>query len=414
MTVKGPKKILKIILLGFSLGGKTSAETVAAEENKLGIFTVTLPKNSDTVMYEPRQRNVLVSGVSDDDDSRTYFQLFHLTRGQLKPSCCTTDDITLTCPGSTQDLSLLSSCQWSTNMGGVTRTVGTVFVEGRYLSLPTSISGLSYRGSTGKDYRYDIRATDSQCMACNECEDDSDGQCYCYSHTTRDTQDFLNARALGLTYITEIQKLLPSWLKMSVNLKYSLETSPLTKNDMLAKITRPNEQVSSLEGCNQLTSLANSFFSVLRYDKTLSANISGELHVYKENSGTGTGGDIMCFAVDLCHESESPVHIQISQAINNVLVSHLQHRFTNRHWNFHFHTASLFKRTIPHYNYEKYWNGTAMIQFPVVDIDLSLKTDVVLRFTDESPNMTLKFSGDAALNYMVSKPLISHSVSYLV
>ena len=177
---------------------------------------------------------------------------------------------------------------------------------------------------------------------CNECDNDSGGQCYCYSHTTQDTQDFLNARALGLTYITEVQKLLPSWLEIFVNLDYSLETSPLTKNVMLAKVTRPSEQVSSLDGCNQLTSLANSFYSVLRYDKTLSAVINSELHEYKENSDTGAGGDIMCFAVDLCHELESPVHIQISEAINNVLVTHLQHRFADRHWDIEFHTASIF------------------------------------------------------------------------
>ena len=50
-------------------------------------------------MYEPRQRNVFVSGVSEDNDDRpTYFEQFNLNQGQLKPSCCTTNDISLTCP----------------------------------------------------------------------------------------------------------------------------------------------------------------------------------------------------------------------------------------------------------------------------------------------------------------------------
>ena len=54
-----------------------------------------------------------------------------------------------------------------------------------------------------------------------------------------------------------------------------------------------------------------------------------------------------------------------------------------------------------------------MIQFPVIDIDLLLKTDVTLRFSDISSNMMLKFSGDAAFSYMVSKPF-SHLLLHVV
>ena len=398
VKIEGPNKFVQHLLIALIGNQGSLGDSVVVSSS--GVFTISLPKDTSNVIYEPQQRNVL---VYRDDESPSYFQHFNVTQGLLKPGCCNADDhVRLFCPGnSTQALSLLSPCEWSTNRAEVTRTSGTVFVEGNELSLPTSISGLSYRNVPGKSHHNDIQSTDHECMTCSECRNCSNDQFYCYTHTTRDTNDFFSARALAFTYITEIQKLLPLWLKMFIDLAFALDSSPLTKNDMLAPITLSTELVSSIEGCSRLTFLSNSLFSVLRYDKTLSAVIDGKKVNYTEDSDTGASDDTMCFAVDLCHESKPPVHMQLSQAVNDALVAQLLYELSNRQWSFHFNTISVFKHGVPYADITPFWNGVRMVYVPGLAVDLSVNGEFGLDFNTNYLRMRLKLSGDAVLNYKV-------------
>ena len=380
--------------------GEISPATVSGE---IGIVRVSLPKNTPEVMYEPRVRIVYISGGSDNE-TQPFFERFNLTRGLLQPSCCSADDrVKLSCPGgSTQTISLLSPCQWSTTNVGVTRTTGAVFAKSGNLSLPTSLFGLRYREIRDTPYTNDLRAFPSECEVCSECN--TDPTCYCYIHTQQDTAVFLEARALAFTYISQIQILLPPWLELLVDLQMSLKSSGSTKNDLFAPITRPSEPVSSFEGCDKLTNLEGSRYSVLRYDKTLSAVIDGQRYDYRESTETGTTGDVMCFAVDLCHESESPVHMQISQPINDILVYQYLRQFTDRQWNILLNTVSVFKQPVTQSS-GVFWNGVDMISLPDIETDVSVNGNIVSKIHDDMINMEVEFNGDASLNYTVSKRL---------
>ena len=381
-------------VLTLSSAHKTDSETVVGNA---GIVTISLPANTDQYMYEPQQRDVFISSGSRDEGA-SYFQQMNLPQGQLKPSCCSADDlITISCPGtSTEAVSLLSPCKWTTNNVDITRSIGSVFAKTSHLSLPTSISGLRYRNVPDKRYNNDIRDTPGECKPCDTCEDEPVSDCNCYTHTQHDTQDFLNTRALAFTYIGEIQNLLPPWLQMFVNLELALESSPLTSYDFFAPITRPNDEVSSIEGCSKLTGLMNGIFSVLRYEKTLSAVIDGENFDYREDGDTGSSGDPMCFAVDLCHGS--PVHIQMSQPINDILVSEYLDQFSS----LQMHTVTLFNPMIPHSSTTQYWNGKEMVTPPEINIDISITTDAKLEFSDDSLQMSFDFSGSSMFDYKVN------------
>ena len=388
-----------------------SESTIVGEE---GILTITISvPNNNNFIYEPRTRTVFVPGITRDD-SIMYFSHFNLTRGQLKPSCCTAaNDFTISCPGLTsQKVSFRSSCKWTTrNNGLLTTSVGTVFAEGKDFSLPISLSGLRYR--TEGEYVNEILPGSMQCETCDECDNDDSHECYCYTHTPDNTQEFLNARALAFTYITEIYQLLPSWLELSVNLGLTLDSSSLTQHDMFAPVTRPMEQVSLIEGCSKLTGLENGVFSVMRYDKTLSAVIDNGQYEYRENSDGGSDGDTMCFAVDLCKGLESPVHIQISQPINDILVSQYLHRFAGSQWNIRFNTVTLQKQPSLHNSNMSFWNGLSMITVEV-NVDVSVNVEVGLRLTGKSLAVGLQFSGTADLNHIVSFFLVVyvlHSLS---
>ena len=368
----------------------------------IGVLRLSLPSNVDRVIYLPRERDVYVTGGSNNE-RKSHFEKFSLPRGLLQPSCCSADDhVKLSCPGnSTQTISLLSPCQWITTVRGVVRTnAGVVFVQSSSLSLPTSLSSFRYKEVSGKSYINDIRL---EIESCHECSS-TNSQYSCYNHTPDDTVEFLQARALAFTYINQTQTLLPPWLELFVDLELSLESITSNKNDLFAPVTRPSEPVSSFEGCDKLTNLEGSRYSVLRYDKTLSAVIDGQRYDYNETETTH--GDVMCFAVDLCHESESPVHMQISQPINDILVYQYLRQFTERQWNILLNTVSVFIQPVTQSSDGMFWNGVEMISFPGIETDVSVNGYVLSKFHENnSLGMDIEFNGDASLNYTVSKPL---------
>ena len=397
VSIKVPNVRSPLTAVAQVVGGQSSSFDV---RGRIGVVIVTLPINTADVIYKPRERYIYVTGGTINSGRQSYFELFNLTRGLLRPSCCSADDhVTLSCPGdSTQTISLLSPCGWSIYPNGVIRTEnGAVFVQSSRLTLPTSLSGLRYRGSRLND----IMVNPRKCNSCNECNTGSD-RCSCYNHTTQDTLEFLQARALAFTYISQIQSLLPDWVQLHIDLQTSLELSGTTKNDFFAPITRLSEPVSSLEGCEKLTNLKASRYSVLRYDKTLSAVIDCERYDYTE-TGTTAGDDVLCVSVDMCHESESPVHMQIPQPINDILVHQYLSQFTQRGWSILFNTVSLFKQPVMTLNSNTtFWNGLEMVLLPDINPDISVNTELELKFTEGDLNFRVEFNGDALLEYRVS------------
>ena len=401
VTAKGSddfKKIVKISLHPDAIHDETKVP------GKIGVVTVSL--SNEDFKYEPKQRIVF---VSEGNPNTSYFQQLNLPSGQLKPSCCTPDidNLEIKCPASTQSVSLKSTCKWSTTGSGVTRSPGVVFAEGTNVSLPTSISGLRYQNKGTQDYINNHLIRQRDCRTCNACKNDSDGQCYCYNDfTLADTQDLLHARALAFTYIGEIQKLLPSWLQMSVNLDFASQSSPLTEYDSFAPITRHTDSVSSIAGCSALTDLSGGIYSVLRHDKTLSITIDGTQYDYRENGDNVNPEDPMCFAIDLCDGLSSPVHMQISQQVNDILVSQYLRDFTSRQWNIRLNTASVFESGVERKSNVAFWNGVDLIAPSAIKMDLSVNLDTRVEFTDDPLHLALEFSGSAHMNYKVSTLLI--------
>ena len=382
-----------------SLRSSTGVGRQPVQATTNGIMKVILPENSENVMYEPRERTVLVSRGAGNAD--TYFQQLSLPRGQLKPSCCAADDhVTISCPGATtRTISLLSPCQWSTNRANtVVRSTGTVFAKSEDLALPISISGVRYPRPPGK---IDVRPTGNPCEPCNQCQNDDNRQCHCYIHNPQNTLEFLQTRALGYTYMNEIQKLLPSWLNISVDLDLAVDSSQFTPYDLLAPITRSTEAVSSVEGCEKLSSHMGSIFSVLRYDKTLSAIIDDETFTYSERADSEDSDTTMCFAVDMCQGLDSPAHMQISQPVSDILASQFLRQFTSHQWTFVFNTISVFKNAMPRPATRQFWNGVESIKTPDILADVSMDIDAGLVFSDTGLAMRLEFSGTVDTNYEV-------------
>ena len=368
-----------------------------------GILTIIIDEEFDDILFRPKQRTIFVRGNAGSQNS-SFFTKFNLQRGQLKPSCCTPDDtLSIPCPNTIQKIVLKSACEWDETNKEVHRSVGVVFAEGNKLSLPTSIAGFRYRVEMKKNDIIDIFTSAGSCTPCDAVEPyctQESPECYCYNFTILDTQDFLKSRALAFTYLKEIQRLLPSWLHIAVNLTFS-QSSHMSKFDYFAPITRSIDAVSSVEGCQKLNSLTNSIYSVLRHDKTISATIDGIQYDYRENSDTGNTDDPMCFAVSLCQGEDSPVHMQISQPVHSILVSEYLRQFTSRQWNISLNTVSVFKSGTTPKIKQKFWNGVGMITPPNITADVSINGEIEADFKDQHLTLKLKFTGDATFNYTV-------------
>ena len=409
VTAKGSQGFNKSVKTNFY---KNDIRDEIKVPGKLGVVTISL--SNEMFKYKPKQRIVF---VSEGNPNTSYFQQLNLPNGQLKPSCCTpdTNNLAITCPASTQGVSLKSTCKWTTTGPGVTRSPGVVFAEGSSVALPTSISGLRYRNKGRQGYINNLIIRKRECKTCDACKNDSDGQCYCYNNfTLADTQDLLHVRALAFTYIGEIQKLLPSWLQMSVNLEFASKISPLTEYDSFAPITRQTESVSSIAGCSTLTDLSGGIYSVLRHDKTLSITIDGTQYDYRENGDNVNPEDPMCFVVDLCDGLSSPVHMQISQQVNDILVSQYLRDFNNRQWNIRMNTASVSRSGVERNSSVAFWNGVDLIAPSTINVDLSINLDATVEFRDDPLLLTLEFSGSAHMNYNVSTLLIRITILFIL
>ena len=372
---------------------------------RTGIVTFTMiSERSSKLEFQPQERRVFVRENTNSSQQNSYFDTLQLSRGTLKKGCCSEPTATYPCPNSAQTIVMKSACRWSVVTGrGVLRAPGIVHAEVNNFSLPVSIAGyrLSRRHMATRLYRPQVcTPCDSAMPLCDHAAPYND-MCYCYALQEHDRVDFINSRALALTYINDIQDLLPSWLKMSVNLSFAQPTSPFSEDDFFAEILQ-NIDVSTRKGCNKINAMTNGVYSVLRYDKTISAEIDNQLYIYVENSETGNRYDPMCIAVNLCQVRNSPVFIQPSQPVHNILVSHHLKSFISKGWEIQINALSVSRPRMFERSEEQYWNGVQMVTPPQpMQADVSINANIKSIFNSKYLNIALEFTGDAEFLYKV-------------
>ena len=178
--------------------------------------------------------------------------------------------------------------------------------------------------------------------------------------------------------------------------------------------SQETENVSTIDGCSSLSDLQGSIYSVLRHDKTLSIKLDETQYDYIEKSDTVNPDDPMCFAVNLCDGLNSPVHMQISQQMNDILVSHYLRDLDSQQWNIRLNTVSVSKSAIRHEKNVTFWNGVEIITSSNIETDVKISVDARVEFQDNPLHLALEFSGDAHINYKVSILLICITVPFIL
>ena len=361
------------------------------------------PKPNSKIKFQPQERTVLVRENADLSRQNSYFDTLQLSRGTLRKGCCSATEATYTCQNA-KPIAIKSACSWSfTRMRRLPRAPGVVHAEVDDFSLPVSVAGyrLTNKGVAIRWPNPEVcTPCDSVMPLCDSAPPFNDTCCY-YDLQESDTADFINSRALALTYINNIQDLLPSWLKMRVDLSFARQTSPFSEDDYFAQILPPKIDVSTQTGCEKINAMTNGFYSVLRYDKTISAEIGNQSYTYKENSETGSRYDPMCIAVNLCQVPNSSVFIQPSQPVHDILVSHHLMNFISKGWEIQINALSVSQPRMFERSEEQYWNGVQMVAPLPMQADVSINANIKSIFNSKHLNIALEFTGDAEFLYEV-------------
>ena len=396
-------------------GGGTSAYVTLTPQSPSANFRV-LPKEAGTFkltyktdniyVIQPAQSTVLVRGESEPvTPVNHYFTTLQQRIGVLRKSCCgLKGSLRLSCTENTRSVSLTAAYEWKTK-GKKHSAPGVIFAEGGELSVPVAINGIEIEEKAEEfRSRLPVNPDFTRCNAAEElCGQNPpfDDSCYCYDFSQSDASDFLNARSLGLTYMQQIGGLLPQWLNISVDLDNVRSGSTTSEYDFLAFFTNAKKRVRNQEGCGSINPKSKGIYSVLRFDKTLSAEIDGDAYSYIEGSYEVSDSDTMCFVVNMCEGIDSLVYIQPSQPIQTILSREYLQYFTTRAWSFQLNSITVSRVPQMKMIENMFWSSSRFFSPMKIMYDLALSTNTEALFRSESLNISVFFSGDAMLEHRV-------------
>ena len=379
--------------------------TAPVSTNKAGIYTIfyRLSPRNIRVEIRPSSMTVFIKDNSIQTSTKDYFTAVGVQQGQLRKGCCNSQEsVLLSCPDSVQNILLTAACQWK-NEGDKHQVPGVVFANRNGLSLPVSIAGYQY----SQDIEGSLFTGNSMCAPCHTNEQvcmqvaPPSENCYCYNFTASDIQNFLNSWALGQTYITNIQSLLPSWLQLRVMFDSSV-SSTFSAYDYLAPVVLPGSDIQDVKGCNQITVKTSGIYSLLRYDKALEVKFEGKIYTYNySESVRSDADDTLCIAVNLCQGINSTVHMQLSRAIQHTVVSQILSNFVDKGWSIEISTITFSNVQIFSKIDTEFWNGKKMVKPNSTNFDLLLAINIVKTFNNVNLNITIAFGGKADIHYQV-------------
>ena len=342
--------------------------------------------------------------------SNRYFQAVDANIGILKQSCCALNTtIYSNCPMKAEKVQLVSTCSWLPHKGGqLYTTSGIVFSNFSNLSLPLSIAGINVTLSQNSLITELLQSSSSS--TCTPCDANRNNiadptrpfpseyeKCYYYNFTTSDLEDLLTSRSLGTTYLNRIGAILPSWIRITPipdrNPSFNID-------DFSGSLVRQDD-LSGVPGCAEIVADEQGLYSVFRYSRTLASFISGLTLFYIPTLSDAP----LCFAVNLCEGTSSPVFVQLAPSLQTNIKSLLFLRqFVARRWEFTIPSAAIFNTPKSIIVNSTYWNGSALYQPSLPPFDLMMKAEVTVDLSSGTLGVGFDFSGN--VHYLFNRMVV--------
>ena len=355
-----------------------------------------LGRNADS--FAPLEDSIVLVTTQRSGSSFRYFQAVDTNRGILRESCCAPDNSVFSgCPMSTDEVELLSTCSWQRSGQSYT-TSGVVFSQFSDLSLPLSITGIKVTLSENSLVtELPESPSSSTCTPCDANEDKIADptkpfppeyeKCYYYNFTIVDFEDLLTSRSLGNTYFNRVGAILPLWIRII----QAPENNPsFNIDDYSGSLVVPAD-LTGIPGCAEIVADEPGLYSVLRYGRSLASFISGLPLFYHPSPSDAP----LCFAVNLCKGTSSPLFVQIAPSVQTNIKSLLFLRqYVARGWEFTIPSAAIFNTPKSIVVTNTYWNGSALYEPSLPPFDLMMKTDVTVDFSSGTLDVGFDFSGN--------------------
>ena len=275
---------------------KTSADIFITGE-RVGIYTIDYEINgiSSVQFQQPQPGTIIVQ--EDTPPIPEYFTSRGLEPGMLEAgSCANATPMDYTCPNKNDQISFSSTCRWYDNA-----SPGIIFSKYNDLNLPVSITGARVSNvTTGDQPRLTPLMGNDFLQQCNF--DSPQSSCnFKPSDLVQEIEDFLMTEALGYTFLSQVQQLIPGWLTFSVN-----TTTPRTHDSTSYMIDLvESDYLAETEECSNLFRVEDGMYSILKYSGSLNFNINSSLQTFISQKLP------VCFAINLCKGLNSPLSITI-------------------------------------------------------------------------------------------------------
>ena len=363
VTVNSSTPTVRVDITGYRLGQSSLHYTLTG----LPADSFNTPEDSP-IFVGPRRRR--------PDETNAYFRSVKNNIGLLNESCCMSKFFYPECPMTTDAVTFLSTCSWTTS-NKMFATNGIVFTRFKMLSVPLSISGIEIQYNKGT-----ITTTlpkSSKCTSCeaNHMKDVTQDQpkvpeefknCYFYNFQPEDVVDLLSSYALATTYIDRIHPLLPSWIGLQFLEPTSTAAPSFSDGDFSTSLVE-QEDVSQIRGCESLQPDDPGLYSVLKY----SGSHPVQLRINEEMQRHDTRTQTVCMAINLCQEMQSPLYIQLPQSVQNTISTlAVFEPYEEAGWRYSLDTVTFHPTKKSIEVDSMYWNGTQMYSpyFPGADVEI--------------------------------------------
>ena len=352
---------------------------------------------SDFMQLEPSSIIVIDNQTLEASD---YFTSRGLERGLMQPGCCTalSSFLEYQCPLGFSTVRFNATCAW--NLKGLYST-GIVFSDNNGVNFPVAIGGIKF-GLNFELSNLNTFELRDQCMPCSRhsvgrVNDDNgksfEQECSVFKPSINDVLSFLELESLAYTYFYHSYHLLPQWLRFNVTSTMRIHTSDSYKVALME-----SSEVEALETCNITTAYTDGLYSVLIYSGALNIIVNSEEITYIPESQS----DELCFAVNLCEGTTSPLSISITEDVND-LVSDLEFMksFKAANWDINFYSISISNSMIPAQEHalqrEVFWNGVDDVVVSIENFSMVLSDDVLYSSAVKDFGIYFSFTGKTYL-----------------
>ena len=268
-----------------------------------GLYTLGYEIPDDTLNYHPIPS---VSILVTDETNTSYCEERNITCGLMQSGCCSANeaqlDLDFKCPSNDNKLLLKSTCGWVSERNSIPlHSTGIIFSSIDGFDMPVAIAGARFFPQPSQIYLDNINRMQfsSGCTVCV-----ADGNCETERLSVNTVQEFLTYDALAFTYLHQSMELIPRWLTLQV-----LQSERILDFRSYVVQLYYSNALSEVQGC-KLTSLTDGLYSVLVYTGNLEIMLETTQYVSNESS--------VCFAVNLCEGSASPLYVDMSDVPQKV------------------------------------------------------------------------------------------------